>query len=242
MHRAGALGEAGATAIAIPADVTVAEDRLAPIETVEREAGPVDVLVNNAGGDLQREFHKLAELDIEAVLELNLTSAVILARLVLPGMLARERGHVVNVSSMAGRVSFPHSEAYAAAKDGLIAFTRVLRADYRDRGVSASALILGPVGEAGVGARTAEEVGIALPRFGLVSPGRVGQQTVRAICRDKAELAVLPGPGRLLRAIMDRFPGVGPAMNRATGATKTIRTVAEYRERQAAPAVPRECA
>jgi len=88
------------------------------------------------------------------VLELNLTSAVMLTRLVLPGMLERRRGHVLNISSMAGRVSFPYTEAYAAAKDGLIAFARVLRADYRDRGVSGSTLILGAVGEAGVGART----------------------------------------------------------------------------------------
>jgi short-subunit dehydrogenase len=140
---------------------------------------------------------------------------------------------VVNVSSMAGRVSFPYTEAYAAAKDGLIAFTRVLRADYRVRGVSASTLILGPVGEAGVGARTAEEVGIKLPPVGLVSPAKVGKLAVRAIRRDERELAVLPGPGKLLRAVMDRFPGVGPAMNRATGTYKTMRTVAEYREREA---------
>ncbi|MBV9336509.1 MAG: SDR family NAD(P)-dependent oxidoreductase [Solirubrobacterales bacterium] len=193
----------------------------------------MDVLVNNAGGDLQREFHNLTEDEVQGLLELNLTSAVLLTRLVLAGMLERGRGHVVNVSSMAGRVSFPYTEAYAAAKDGLIAFTRVLRADYRSRGVSASTIILGPVGEAGVGARTAEEVGIKLPPVGLVAPAKIGRQTARAIRRDKRELAVLPGPGRLLRAIMDRFPGLGPALNRASGTNKTMRTVAEYREREA---------
>jgi short-subunit dehydrogenase len=148
-------------------------------------------------------------------------------------MLERRRGHVVNVSSMAGRVSFPYTEAYAAAKDGLIAFTRVLRADYGSRGVSGSTLILGPVGEVGVGARTAEEVGLKLPPVGLVSPAKIAKLTVRAIRRDQTELAVLPGPGKLLRGLMDRFPGFGPAMNRATGTGKTMRAVAEYREREA---------
>jgi len=148
-------------------------------------------------------------------------------------MLERGRGHVVNVSSMAGRLSFPYSEAYAAAKDGLIGFTRVLRADYRSQGVSASSLILGPVGEAGLGARTAEEVGLKLPPVGLVSPAKIGKLTVRAIRKDKAELTVLPGPGKLLRASMDRFPGLGPAMNRVTGTGKAMRTVADYREREA---------
>ena len=71
------------------------------------------------------------------MLDLNLTSAVILTRLVLPGILARERGHIFNFSSMAGRTSFPFTEAYGAAKDGLIGFTRVLRGDYRRRGISA---------------------------------------------------------------------------------------------------------
>jgi short-subunit dehydrogenase len=227
------LGEAGAEVIAVPADISSVLDRRELVEVVERRLGPVDVLVNNAGGDLQREFHLLDEDEIQGLVELNLTSAIMLTRLVLPGMLERGRGHVVNVSSMAGRVGFPYTEAYAAAKDGLIAFTRVLRADYRGRGVSASTLILGPVGEAGVGARTAEEVGIRLPPVGLVSPAKIGKLTVRAIRSDKAELAVLPGPGKLLRALMDRFPGLGPAMNRAMGTNETMRTVAEYREREA---------
>lgn len=226
------LNEAGHEILAITADVTSAKERHAIVETVERELGPIDVLVNNAGGDPQRQFHNLSEHEIEAVLDLNLTSAVILSRLVLPGMLARERGHIVSISSMAGRVSFPYAEAYAAAKDGLIGFTRVLRGDYRRCGVSGSALILGPVGEAGVGARTAEEIGINLPPIGLISPAKVGKATIRAIVTDKAELAVLPGPGKLIRAIMDRFPAMGPAMNRATRADETMLTIAEYRERE----------
>ena len=227
------LSESGAEVVAFPADVTDTVERRELIVAVERRLGPIDVLVNNAGGDLQREFHSLTEDEIQGLLDLNLTSAVMLTRLVLPGMLGRGRGHVVNVSSMAGRVSFPYTEAYAAAKDGLIAFTRVLRADYRDRGVSASTLILGPVGEVGVGARTAQAVGIKLPPVGLVSPAKIAKLTVRAIRKDQAELAVLPGPGKLLRGLMDRFPGLGPAMNRATGTSKTMATVAEYREREA---------
>ena len=227
-----ALSDAGGEVMAVVADVTAREDRRSLLATVERELGPVDLLVNNAGGDPQRRFHDLSEDEIERVLALNLASAVILTRLVLPGMLARERGHIVNISSMAGRTGFPYTEAYAAAKDGLIALTRVLRSDYRHCGVSASTLILGPVGEAGVGARTAQEIGIKLPPVGLVSPDRVGRPTVRAISRNKAELVVLPGPGRMIRAVMDRFPGLGPAINRATGAEKTMQTVSDYRDRQ----------
>ncbi len=191
-------------------------------------------LVNNAGGDPQRESHKLTEVDIEGVLDLNLTSAVILTRLVLPGMIARGRGHIVNVSSMAGRTGFPFTEAYGAAKDGLIGFTRVLRADYRSRGVSASALILGPVRDAGVGHRRAQEVGIKLPpKAFTVAPEAVGKAAVRAITKDKTEIVLLNGPGKSMRAIMDRFLGLGPSMNKVSGAEATMRTVADYRERHA---------
>ncbi|HEX5224833.1 MAG TPA: SDR family oxidoreductase [Solirubrobacteraceae bacterium] len=225
--------EAGGQALVLPADITAPADRHALLERAESELGPIDVLVNNAGGDPQRQFHNLTEQEIQGILDLNLTSAVILSRLVLPGMLGRQHGHIVNISSMAGRTGFPYTESYAAAKDGLIGFTRVLRADYRSQGVSGSTLILGPVGEAGVGARTAQEVGLKLPPVGLVSPAKVGAQTVRAITRDKAELAVLPGPGRAMRAIMDRFPGLGPSMNRLARVDRTMITVAEYREREA---------
>jgi short-subunit dehydrogenase len=222
----------GAVAVAIHGDVTSRSARESIVAAAERRLGPIDVLVNNAGGDPQREFHNLGEDEIEDVLQLNLHAPLLLARLVLPGMLERGRGHVVNVSSMAGRTSFPYSEAYGAAKDGLIAFTRIWRNDYRGRGVSASTLILGPVGEAGVGARTADEVGMKLPPF-LVPPARVGKAAARAIAKDKAEIAVLPGPGKLLRALMDRFPGMGPAMNRAAGVNQTMRRVADFREQQA---------
>ncbi len=229
-----ALRDRGAQVVTVTADVTSPVDRHAIVQAVERELGPVDVLVNNAGGDLQREFHNLGVKDIEGILKLNLTSAVILARLVLPGMLARGRGHIVNVSSMAGRTSFPLTETYAAAKDGLIGFTRVLRADYRRRGVSGSTLILGPVRDAGAGVRTAEEVGIKAPSGPVtVTPAQVGSAAVRAIVKDKAELAVIPGPGLLLRAIMDRFPGIGPAMNHAARVDKMMLTIAEFREREA---------
>jgi short-subunit dehydrogenase len=236
------LAQSGAEVVTVPADLTSRIGRSDAVARAVGELGPIDVLVNNAGGDPQREFHRLTEEEIGAVLELNLTAAVMLTRLLLPGMLERGRGHVVNISSMAGRTSFPYTEAYAAAKDGLIGFTRVLRADYRSRGVSASVLILGPVRGAGVGARTAEEFDIKLPPLATVPPDSVARAAVRGVVRDRAEIAVLPGPGRTTRALMDRFPGMGPRLNRISGAEKTMRTVAEAREQAAAASDSRQAA
>jgi len=217
-------------AMAVPADLTRPDDLAALVAAAERELGGVDVLVNNAGGDPQREFDAMSWNDNATILELNLIAPMRLTHLLLPGMLRRGRGHVVNISSIAGRVSFPYTEAYAAAKDGLIGFTRVLRADYRGRGVSASAVVLGAIRHAGQGQRTADELGLKLPAMSTSPAGAVARAVLAAIRHDRAEIVVMPGPGRIIKALMDLFPGMGPAMNQAVGANATMRTVIERRK------------
>ncbi len=192
--------------------------------------GPVDVLVNNAAVELLRRFHTLETEEIEAVLRVDLITPIELSRLLLPGMLERGYGRIVNISAIAGRVGFPLTEAYAASKDGLIAFSRVIRNDYRRAGVSASAVILGAVKDAGLGQRTLGDTGLTANTAFMVKPERVANAVVRAIEKDKAEIVVMPGPGRLLKALMDLFPGLGPAMNRMSGAEKLMGSVADYRE------------
>jgi short-subunit dehydrogenase len=196
--------------------------------------GPVDVLVNNAAVELQRRFHTLDTDDIENVLRVDLLTPIELTHLVLSQMLERGYGRIVNVSSIAGRVGFPNAEAYAAAKDGLIAFSRVLRNDYRSAGVSASAVILGAVKNAGLGQRTIEELGVQTSTSFMVAPETVARAVVRAIEKDKAELVVMPGPGRVLKALLDLFPGLGATMNRISGAERYMSLVADYREQNAA--------
>jgi short-subunit dehydrogenase len=198
--------------------------------TARRALGHVDVLVNNAAVELQRRFHTLTADEIDNVVRVDLVAPMLLAHALLPQMLAEGRGHIVNVSSIAGRVGFPFSEAYAASKDGLIAFSRVLRNDYRRCGVSASAIVLGAVKDAGLGQRTIDAFGIKTNTALMVKPEYVAKAVVRAITKDKAEIVVMPGPGRFLKSLMDLFPGFGAAMNRASGAEKTMSVVADFRE------------
>ena len=206
------------------------------------ELGTVDVLVNNAAVELQRRFHTLDADEIEAVLRVDLITPIELSRLLLPQMLERGYGRIVNISSIAGRNGFPFTEAYAASKDGLIAFGRVLRNDYRRAGVSASAIVLGAVKETGIGQRTLDETGLRANTAFMVGPERVAKAVVRAIEKDKAEIVVMPGPGRLMKALMDLFPGFGPAMTRMSGGDKLIARVADYREAQHAALQERETA
>jgi len=221
----------GMTAVALPADLTVTEDVETLARTAEREVSRVDVLVNNAGGDPQREFDDMTWAENDAIFQLNVIAPMRLTHLLLPGMLERRRGHIVNISSIAGRVGFPYTEAYAAAKDGLMGFTRVLRNDYRSRGVSASVVVLGAIRDAGQGQRTADQLGMKMPAMGTSPAKAVGKAVVAAIEKDRAEIVVMPGPGRLIKALMDLLPSMGPAMNQATGANATMRSVIEFRRR-----------
>jgi len=225
----------GVHVLTVPTDVTQRDALDALVHEALRTFGSVDVLVNNAGGDLQREFHTYTADDVEALIRLNLTAPLELTRLLLPGMLERKQGHIVNISSVGGSVGFPFTEVYSAAKDGLIAFTRVLRADYRKNGVSSSVLILGPIKDAGTGARTMQEVNMpmsAMSKASMSLPETVAQAVLKSLRRDKAEIVVMPGPGRLMRALMTLFPGIGPVMNQMTGSTRTMKQVADFRERQ----------
>jgi short-subunit dehydrogenase len=201
-------------------------------EAARAELGSVDVLINNAAAEPQTRFHVLTPAEIEAVLQVDLISPLLLSRLLLPGMLERGYGRIINVSSLAGHTSFPYTEAYAAAKDGLTAFSRVLASDYRGTGVSATSLILGPVKGAGVTVRTLADTGLTASTAFSVAPEKVTAAALRAIRRPRAEIVVSVGPGRFLKAVMDYFPGLGPLINRLSGASTLMASVADYREAQ----------
>src|SRR5712691_13324914 len=188
----------GVHVLTVPTDVTERDARSALVSAAERTFGSVDVLVNNAGGDPQREFHNYTADDVEALISLNLTGPIELTRLLLPGMLQRGQGHIVNISSMGGRIGFPHTEVYSACKDGLIGFTRVLRADYRTAGVSSSVLILGSIGDAGTTARTLAETNLHMSAMGkafMSPPEAVAKAVLKSMRRDKAEIVIMSGPG-----------------------------------------------
>jgi short-subunit dehydrogenase len=222
------LAAAGADASFLPADLTQPGAPQALVRAIEDQRGGIDLLVNNAGGDPLREFHTMTIEENLRTLQLNLIAPVALSHAVLPGMRRRGRGHIVNISAMAGRVSFPFTEVYAAAKDGLSGFTRVLRADYHAEGVSASVLILGAIRGAGQGQRMLDESGMKASTF-MAPAESVARSVVKAVTKDRAEMVIMPGPGRLLRAVLDFFPALGPALNRVTGASTTMQKIIELR-------------
>ncbi|EAQ00683.1 probable oxidoreductase protein [Janibacter sp. HTCC2649] len=130
---------------AFPADLCDPETLHGLVGRVEARHGPVDVLVNNAGVDATGFLTDLTAQDLRRAIDLNLTAPLELCRQVLPGMLARRSGHLVNISSLAGVATFPGLAVYGGSKAGLTHATSGLRADLRGTPVGTLTVEIGPV-------------------------------------------------------------------------------------------------
>lgn len=141
---AGALGDAGRTALAVEADITERASVDHAIATVEAELGPIDVLVNNAGWDLFVPFLQTEPDDWSRLIDINLVGALHMHHAVLPGMVERGGGRIVNVSSDAARVGSSGEAVYAACKAGLVAFSKTLAREHSRHGITFNVVCPGP--------------------------------------------------------------------------------------------------
>jgi 2-hydroxycyclohexanecarboxyl-CoA dehydrogenase len=137
--------EAAATAeeaggIAVKLDVTDSSSVTAAVEQV----GPVDILVNNAGWDEAKPFLETDEEFWDRVIDINFKGGLRTTRAVLPGMVERGWGRVVNIGSDAGRVGSSMESVYSGAKGGMIAFTKTIAREVAREGVTANVVCPGP--------------------------------------------------------------------------------------------------
>lgn len=226
-----AVEKEGGRAVAYTSDLRDAVQRRQLLGQITKELGPIDVLINNAGVEFTAAYHKLDEDSICEILTVNLEAPLILTRLVLPGMLERKRGHIVNISSLAGRSGPAYQEAYAATKAGLVAFTSSLRNTYRGTGVSASVVTPGFV-EAGIYSNLKQRAGCSAPvLLGVSPPQKVVRAVLRAIKGDLPEIIVNPIPIRPLLALSALFPSVGEWVINQIGTNEFFRRVVEAEDR-----------
>jgi NADP-dependent 3-hydroxy acid dehydrogenase YdfG len=129
------IDRAGGTALALPCDVTDPDQVQRLPGVIEQAFGPTDVLVNNAGIPGGGELPSLTYEQIEGVVRVNVLGVMFGTRAFLPGMLARGRGHVVNMASLAGRFAAPGASVYSATKHAVVAFSEALDYDTEPHGV-----------------------------------------------------------------------------------------------------------
>lgn len=222
-----ALKQRGGEAIIITSDLRDATQRQQLIEKTRNRMGSIDLLINNAGVEHASVYHELSEEKIYETLRVNLEAPMILSRLVLPQMLERRRGHIVNISSLAGKSGPAFEEPYAATKAGLINFTTSLRATYRGSGVSASVIVPGFV-EAGIYAKLKAKSGCSAPRLiGTSPPEAIPKAVLRAIQNDLPEVIVNPLPIRPLQAFISLFPSWGEWVVNKIGTNGFFRQVVQ---------------
>ncbi|MBQ6947649.1 MAG: SDR family NAD(P)-dependent oxidoreductase [Clostridia bacterium] len=165
------LEKLGSKVLCLGGDITDEAERTSLVRSAIDTFGGIDVLINNAGTALYGLFQEQSDREIADIVHTDLTSQMLLSKEVLPYMLARHSGSIVNVSSMWGLVGAAGEVAYSAAKAGMIGFTKALAKEVAGGGVRVNAVAPGCVESRMTAHFTPEELeeicdGIPLGRFG----------------------------------------------------------------------------
>ena len=140
-----AVAQAGRRGLHVACDVSDEASVAAMHARVTAELGEVDILVNDAGTMGQFWFHELTAAEWDRVLGVNLRGVFLCTRAVIPGMLERGRGKIINVASQLGQIGGVEMVHYSASKAGVIGFTKALAREVSARGVHVNAIAPGPI-------------------------------------------------------------------------------------------------
>ncbi len=214
----------------VAADLSKQGQRRELIGNAEEALGPIDVLVNNAGLEFVGPYADAPLAQIDLINKVNLLAPMELSRIVLPGMLERRRGHIVNMASLAGKLPSAYFHTYNATKHGLVGFSHALRHELLDEPVSVTAICPAFIAREGMYGRIEDEVGPSNP-LGASPPEKVGEAVVRAVRDDPAEIVIAERPLRPMIALAAAFPQASIWLNERTGLRKTAREFGEAQDR-----------
>ncbi|MFP4501640.1 MAG: SDR family oxidoreductase [Candidatus Hydrogenedentota bacterium] len=137
--------ETGADAVVFPCDVTSPESVRAAVAGAHEALGPIDLLVNNAGFARFKPFHEYTFAEWQQTFAVNLDGVFHMVQAVLPDMMARKTGRIINISSVAGLKPLLHQSAYVAAKHALNGLTEVLAMELKEHNIGVHAICPGGV-------------------------------------------------------------------------------------------------
>lgn len=217
------LRKFGTRILTVPADITLERDRISLLKYAETELGQIDVLVNNAAIAQWIPFHEEESEDIVSAIETNLKAPMLLTRVVLPAMIKRGYGHIVNIASVPGKRGIPYEATYSATKAGLVEWTNALWMELEGTGVGVS--VLCPIFVSGVGGFARQ--GLPPPwLIGAVPPEYVAKKVIQSIKMNSQELIVWRRPVRLLLALNALSPSIGNLIIKLLGGSKFNRQLA----------------
>jgi 3-oxoacyl-[acyl-carrier protein] reductase len=172
-------GDLGERAVVAPADLGEADaaDRL--IKAAEDAAGPVDILINNAGLTRDQLLLRMKDEDWAKVIEIDLTAGFRLARAALRGMMKRRWGRIIAITSVVGATGNPGQSNYAAAKAGTVGFAKALAAEVASRAITVNCVAPGFIATAMTDALTPEQ---RARITGSIPMGRIGTPEEVAAC------------------------------------------------------------
>ena len=214
------LAARGVEVLSMTTDVRQAADRTALLEAARARFGRIDVLVNNAAIIEWKPFLEQDPQQIADIVNTNLTAALLLAREVLPEMVAHGSGHVVTMASLEGKVGIADTAVYGASKAGLLIWNAALRSELQGTGVGLTAIAPGYVTEAGMWA----DVGASAPLLGGAVPAqRVAAAVARALHGNPQEVYVRSQPTRPLLSLVALKPELGGRMLKLFGVERQMK-------------------
>jgi NADP-dependent 3-hydroxy acid dehydrogenase YdfG len=212
--------ELGHGTIALPLNVTERASVKEFLDAVEEQLGPIDVLVNNAG--IMQVGHRIWEEDdatTQRMIDINVNGVMFGVKEVVPRMLARGRGHVVNIASTAGKGGFPGGGTYCGTKHYVVGLSEALRAELRDTGIEVSC-VMPVVVNTELAAGLQETRGVK-----HVQPSEVADEIVSALQQNRFDVFV-PRSVAGITKVMNLLPRTGrEAMSRALKADQVLAQV-----------------
>ena len=208
------LRQLGIKTLVMPTDLKQPSQREKLITDVLRGFGKIDILVNNAGLETEGDYTELPWPSIQETIEVNLIAPMALAHFVLPGMLQRKAGHIVNIASIAAKSGAPYAATYSGTKAGLAQWTRALRLELAGSGVHFSTIFPGYVREVGMFAK----FGMRPPLLvGSCTPSQVAEAVVCAIEKGGIEETINSRPLRYSFMLNELSPKIGDWLMRISG-------------------------
>ena len=216
LERLGA--ELGARVLAVDLSIP------AEVERLVTEAGDVDILIANAALPASGTLESFSVEEIDRGLDVNLRAPIVLAHALAPGLVGRGRGHLLFMSSLAGKAATPRAALYNASKFGLRGFATALRSDLRGTGVGVSAVFPGFISEAGMYA----DAEVKLPLgIGTRTPEDVARAVLGAIERNRGEVDVAPLALRAGTTFASLAPDLAGSLARRLGSDEVSRKMAD---------------